>query len=56
MATAVEVERVLGELGETSLEPLKEEQEEGIEETIMEKQVNALNETLVNFFKGVVSN
>jgi hypothetical protein len=56
VAVAVEVERVLGELGETPLEPLKEEQEEGIEETIMEKQVSALNETLVNFFKGVVSN
>ncbi len=53
---AIEVERVLGELGETPLEPFKEEQEEGTEETIMEKQVTALNETLVNFFKGVVGN
>ncbi len=56
MGAAIEVERVLGELGETPLEPLKEEKEEGTEETIMEKQVNALNETFVNFFKGVVSN
>ncbi len=56
MGAAIEVERVLGELGETPLEPLKEEKEEGTEENIMEKHVNALNETLVNFFKGVVSN
>jgi len=56
VAAAIEVERVLGELGETPLEPLKEERDEGIEENIMEKQVTALNETLVNFFKGVVSN
>jgi hypothetical protein len=55
VGAAIEVERVLGELGETPLEPLEEEKEEGTEETIMEKQVNALNETLVNFFKGVVS-
>jgi hypothetical protein len=56
VAAAIEVERVLGELGETPLEPLKEERDEGTEENIMEKQVTALNETLVNFFKGVVSN
>jgi hypothetical protein len=56
VGVATEVERVLGELGETPFEPLKEEQEEGIEETIMEKQVTALNETLVNFFKGTVRN
>jgi predicted aspartyl protease len=56
MGAAIEVERVLGELGETPFEPLKEEQEEGTEETIMEKQVTALNETLVNFFKGTVRN
>jgi hypothetical protein len=56
VGAAIQVERVLGELSETPLEPLKEEQEEGTEETIMEKQVTALNETLVNFFNGVVSN
>jgi hypothetical protein len=56
VGVAIEVERVFGELGETPLEPLKEEKEKGTEETIMEKQVNALNETFVNFFKGVVSN
>jgi hypothetical protein len=56
VATAIEVERVLGELGETSLEPLKEERDEVTEETIMEKQFTTLNETLINLFKGVVSN
>ncbi len=56
VGAAIEVERVLGELGETPFEPLKEEQEKGTEETIMEKQVTALNETLVNFFKGTVRN
>jgi len=37
VGAATKVERVLGKLGETPFEPLKEEQEEGIEETIMEK-------------------
>jgi len=52
VGAAIEVERVLGELGETPFEPLKEEQEEGTEETVMEKQVVTLNNTLINFFKG----
>jgi hypothetical protein len=52
---AIEVERVLGELGETPLEPFKEEREEVTEENIMEKQVLTLNETLINLFKGVVN-
>jgi len=56
VAAATELERVLGELGETPFEPLREEQEEGIEETIIEKQVTALNNTLVNFFKRSVPN
>jgi predicted aspartyl protease len=56
VGAAIEVERVLGELGETPFEPFKEEQEQGTEKTIMEKQVTALNETLVNFFKGTVRN
>jgi len=54
VGAATELERVLGELGETPYEPLKEEQEEGVEETMMEKQVNALNNTLINFLKGNV--
>ncbi len=47
---------MLGELGETPLEPLKEERDEVIDETNMERQVTTLNETLINLFKGVVSN
>jgi hypothetical protein len=56
VGAATELERVLRELGETPFEPLKEEQEEGVEETMMEKQVIALNNTLVNFFKRNVPN
>ncbi len=56
VAATIERERVLGELGETPFEPLREEQEEGVEETIMEKQVTTLNNTLVNFFKRSVPN
>jgi hypothetical protein len=51
---ATELERVLGELGETPFEPLKEEQEEGVAKTLMEHQVAALNNTLINFFRGSV--
>ncbi len=36
MGTASEVERVLGELGKTPFEPLKEEQEEGVTKMSME--------------------
>jgi len=43
VGAATELERVLGELGETPYEPLKEEQKEGVTETMMEKQVNALS-------------
>jgi hypothetical protein len=56
VGAATEVERVLGELGETPYEPLKEEQEEESSQTIMEKQVTSLNNTLINFFKGAVPN
>jgi len=56
VGAATELERVLGELGETPFEPLKEEREEGVEETMMEKQVTTLNNTLVNFFKRNVPN
>ncbi len=55
VGAAIKVEKVLGELGETPFEPLKEEQEEGTEETTMEKHVTALK-TLVNFFKSIVRN
>jgi hypothetical protein len=53
---AIEVERVLSELGETPFEPLKEEREKGVAETSMEHQVANLNNTLINFFKGGVPN
>ncbi len=56
VSAATELERVLGELGETPFKPLKEEQEEGVTETSMEHQVAALNNTLINFFKGIVPN
>ncbi len=53
VGAATELERVLGELGETPFEPLKEEQEEGIAETSMEHQVAALNNTLINLLREV---
>ncbi len=52
VGAATKVERVLGELGETPYEPLREEQEEGTSENNVEKQVTAFNNTLINFFKG----
>jgi len=51
VGAAVEVEGVLAELGETPYEPLREEQEENASESNVEKQVAALNNTLINFFK-----
>jgi predicted aspartyl protease len=56
VSATTELERVLGELGETPFEPPKEEQEEGLAETMMEKLVTALNNTLINFLKGNVPN
>jgi hypothetical protein len=56
VGAATELERVLGELGEIPYEPLKEEHEEGVSKTIMEKQVITLNNTLINFFKANVPN
>jgi len=49
-----DVERVIGELGETPFELLKEEQEEVMhDDTLLKKQVFALNESFINFFKGI---
>ncbi len=56
VGVTTKLERVLGELGETPYEPLKEEQEEGASKTMMEKQVIALNNTFINFFKRNVHN
>jgi len=56
VGATTELERVLGELGEIPFKPLKEEQEEGVKEMLMEHQVAALNNMLINFFKGGVPN
>ncbi len=57
VVVATELEKVLGELGETPYEPLKEEHEDGVSETTVEKQVRlALNNTLISFFRGNASN
>jgi hypothetical protein len=56
VGAATKVERVLGELGETSYEPFREEQEEETSKNNVEKQVTAMNNTLINFFKGAASN
>jgi hypothetical protein len=52
VGAATEVERVLGELGETPYESFREEQEEETSGSNVEKQVVVLNDTLINFFKG----
>ncbi len=55
-ATILEVEQVLVKLGETLFEPLKEEQEDGtVVNAVVEKQINVLNESFINFFKQGVS-
>jgi hypothetical protein len=52
------IEKVLGEIGETLYEPLQEEREEELASTIgktnIDKHLQALNDTLVNYFaRGV---
>jgi hypothetical protein len=42
MAAAKDVEKVLGELGETPFDLLKEEQEDMTVDGVMEKQVNVI--------------
>ncbi len=37
VGVVIELEKVLGELGKTPYEPLREEQEEGVSKTMMEK-------------------
>ncbi len=37
VGATIKLERMLGELGNTPYEPLKEEQEEGVSKIIMEK-------------------
>jgi hypothetical protein len=50
---ALDMERVLAELGETRFELLKEEQKEnmGTIEMVVEKQVQVLNESLINLLR-----
>jgi cell fate (sporulation/competence/biofilm development) regulator YmcA (YheA/YmcA/DUF963 family) len=50
---ALEMEQVLAELGETPFELFKEEQEEnmGIVEMAIKKQVQVLNESLINLLR-----
>ncbi len=52
IGATIELNKVLGELSETPYESLKEEQEDGGSETMIKKQVNALNSTLINFLGG----
>jgi hypothetical protein len=42
MAAAKDVEKVLGELGETPFDLLKEQEEDMIVDAVMEKQVNVI--------------
>ncbi len=48
-----EVDKVLGELGKTPFEPLKEKQEENmIFNVVLKKYVTILNEYFIKIFKG----
>jgi len=51
----VEIEHVLGKLGEIPYEPMKEEQEETMfGESTTDHQLHVLNDILINFFgKGI---
>jgi hypothetical protein len=53
LAFALEVEKVLGELDEIPYEPLKEQHEESMftSETIVEKQIQVLNESSISLLK-----
>jgi hypothetical protein len=47
-----EIERVLGDLGETPYDPLMEEKDEDVTgESSTNKQLSVLNETLIHFFR-----
>jgi hypothetical protein len=52
VSAAAEIERVLGDLGETIYDPLREEKyEDVIRESSIDKQLLVLNQTLVHFFR-----
>jgi hypothetical protein len=49
---ATKIEKVLGDLGETPYDPLREEKDEDVtSESSTDKQLSMLNETLIHFFK-----
>ncbi len=52
LSTAIELEKVLGEIGETPYEPLQGEREEELAlcETNTNKQLQLLNDILINYF------
>ncbi len=51
LITTIEIERVLGDLGETPYDPLREEKDEDATgESSIDKQLLVLNETLIHFF------
>jgi hypothetical protein len=53
LVTTKDVERLLGELGETPFEPFKKEHEKGMHsDSALDKHVIVLNESFINFFKG----
>jgi hypothetical protein len=54
LATTIEVEKVLGEIGETHFEPLKEERDEEANEgeSSIEWQIHTFNEMLIKKIKG----
>jgi hypothetical protein len=48
----IEIERVLGDLGETPYDTLREEKDEDVTgESSTDKQLSMLNETLIHFFR-----
>jgi hypothetical protein len=52
VGAATELERVLGELGETPYEPLREEQEDRASETMMENTGNCIKQHTYQFLQG----
>ncbi len=52
VVATIEIERVLGDLGETPYDPFREEKDEDVTgESSTDKQLSMLNETLIHFFK-----
>ncbi len=52
MIATIKIERVLGDLGETPYDPLREEKDEDVTgESSTDKQLSMLNETLIHLFR-----